>query len=69
MRLSAEIEQRLDSFVARTDRSKVDCLRELIQRGLDDVEDYDLAAEAAGRIGRGEEDIMKADDFWRGLYR
>ncbi|WP_264297130.1 MULTISPECIES: hypothetical protein [unclassified Mesorhizobium] len=44
-------------------------MRELIQRGLDDVEDYDLAAEAAGRIGRGEEDIMKADDFWRGLYR
>ena len=46
--LVPEAEQRIDSLVARTGRSKDFFLKEIIKRGLEDVEDYYLAAEAIG---------------------
>ncbi|MER8771610.1 ribbon-helix-helix protein, CopG family [Mesorhizobium sp. M0092] len=67
IRLSPEVEQRLDFLAAKTGRSKAYYLRELIERGLEDLEDYYLAAEVIERIRRGEEDVMRAEDFWRGL--
>jgi RHH-type rel operon transcriptional repressor/antitoxin RelB len=67
IRLSPEVEQRLDFLAAKTGRSKAYYLRELIERGLEDMEDYYLAAEVLERIRRGEEDVMRAEDFWRGL--
>ncbi|MER8780814.1 ribbon-helix-helix protein, CopG family [Mesorhizobium sp. M1006] len=67
IRLSPEVEQRLDFLAAKTGRSKAYYLRELIERGLEDLEDYYLAAEVVERIRRGEEDVMRAEDFWRGL--
>jgi hypothetical protein len=30
-------------------------------------EDYRVAAEVVERIRRGDEDVLKAEDFWRGL--
>ncbi|MBN9547337.1 MAG: hypothetical protein J0H31_00190 [Alphaproteobacteria bacterium] len=30
-------------------------------------EDYRLAVEVMGRIRRGEEDVLNAEDFWHGL--
>lgn len=67
IRLAPEIEERLDFLAAKTGRSKAYYLRELIERGLEDVEDYYLAAEVLERIRSGEEDVVKAEDFWRGL--
>jgi RHH-type rel operon transcriptional repressor/antitoxin RelB len=67
IRLAPEIEERLDFLAAKTGRSKAYYLRELIERGLEDVEDYYLAAEVLERIRRGEEDVVKSEDFWRGL--
>jgi RHH-type rel operon transcriptional repressor/antitoxin RelB len=67
IRLAPEIEARLDFLAAKTGRSKAYYLRELIERGLEDVEDYYLAAEVLERIRRGEEDTVKSEDFWRGL--
>ncbi|RWN98256.1 ribbon-helix-helix protein, CopG family [Mesorhizobium sp.] len=67
IRLAPEIEERLDFLAARTGRSKAYYLRELIERGLEDVEDYYLAAEVLERIRSGDEDVMTAEDFWRGL--
>ncbi|CAH2396384.1 type II toxin-antitoxin system RelB family antitoxin [Mesorhizobium ventifaucium] len=67
IRLAPEIEERLDFLAAKTGRSKAYYLRELIERGLEDVEDYYLAAEVLERIRSGEEDVMTAEDFWRGL--
>ncbi|TGS10738.1 ribbon-helix-helix protein, CopG family [Mesorhizobium sp. M2E.F.Ca.ET.209.01.1.1] len=67
IRLAPEIEERLDFLAAKTGRSKAYYLRELIERGLEDVEDYYLAAEVLERIRRGEEDVVKNEDFWRGL--
>ncbi|TPK98294.1 MULTISPECIES: ribbon-helix-helix protein, CopG family [unclassified Mesorhizobium] len=67
VRLAPEIEERLEFLAAKTGRSKAYYLRELIERGLEDVEDYYLAAEVLERIRRGEEDVVKSEDFWRGL--
>ncbi|MER9136444.1 ribbon-helix-helix protein, CopG family [Mesorhizobium sp. M0051] len=67
IRLAPEIEERLDFLATKTGRSKAYYLRELIERGLEDIEDYYLAAEVLERIRRGDEDVMKPEDFWRGL--
>lgn len=67
VRLSAETEKRLDVLSAKTGRSKAYYLREMIERGLEDMEDYYLAAEVMERIKRGEEDVMSSEEFWRGL--
>ena len=67
IRLAPEIEERLAFLAAKTGRSKAYYLRELIERGLEDVEDYYLAAEVLERIRRGEEEVVKSEDFWRGL--
>jgi RHH-type rel operon transcriptional repressor/antitoxin RelB len=40
IRLAPEIEQRLDQLVAQTGRAKSYYLRELIEDGLDDLEDF-----------------------------
>jgi RHH-type rel operon transcriptional repressor/antitoxin RelB len=67
IRLAPGIEERLDFLAARTGRSKAYYLRELIERGIEEMEDYYLAAEVVERIRRGEEDVVKGEDFWRGL--
>ena len=45
IQLAPEAEQRIDSLVARTGRSKDFFLGEIIKRGLEDIEDYYLAAD------------------------
>lgn len=67
VRLSAETERRLDTLAAKTGRSKAYYLREIIERGLEDTEDYYLAAEAMERLKRGEDEIISHEEFWRGL--
>lgn len=67
VRLSEETEKRLDALAARTGRSKAFYLREMIENGLDDLEDYYLATEVMERIKRGEEKVMSSEEFWRGL--
>ena len=67
IRLSAETENRLDALAQRTGRSKAYYLRELIEQGLEDLEDYYLAVEVLERIRRGEEDVLTSEEAWRGL--
>ncbi len=43
--LSPEAEQRIDFLVSKTGRTKAFFLGEIIKRGLEDVEDYYLAAD------------------------
>ena len=45
VRLSSEIERRLDALAARTGRSKTVFAREAIETHLDDLEDFYLAEE------------------------
>lgn len=67
VRLSAEAEKRLEVLSAKTGRSKAYYLREMIERGLEEMEDYYLAAEVMERIRRGEEEVISSEEFWRGL--
>ena len=67
VRLSSDTEKRLEVLAAKTGRSKAYYLREMIERGLEDMEDYYLAAEVMERIRRGEEEVLTSEEFWRGL--
>ena len=53
IRLSPEAESRLDFLASSTGRTKTYYLREVIERGLDDMEDYYLAAEVLENIRKG----------------
>lgn len=55
IRLEPDIEARLDALAQRTGRTKAYYLRELINNGLEDLEDYYDAVEISERIRRGEE--------------
>ena len=67
IRLAPETERRLDFLSAQTGRTKAFYLREIIERGLDDAEDYYLAAEVLQRIRKGDEQVHAADDVRRDL--
>ncbi|MDX8466389.1 DUF6290 family protein [Mesorhizobium sp. VK23B] len=67
IRLSPELERRIESLATKTGQSKAQCIRDFVERGLEDLEDYYLAAEVVERIARGEERVVSAEDFWHGL--
>ena len=54
LRLAPETEQRLDFLASQTGRTKAFYLRDMIERGLGDMEDYYLAAEVLERLRRSE---------------
>ena len=57
IRLSPDAEKRLDSLAAQTGRTKAFYLRQMIENGLDDLEDYYLADEVLERVRQGKEKI------------
>ncbi|TAM97173.1 MAG: ribbon-helix-helix protein, CopG family [Rhizobiaceae bacterium] len=67
IRLDPETEKRLDHLVARTGRTKAYYLRELIARGLEDIEDYYLATDALERLRKGEEQIHSSAEVRKEL--
>lgn len=60
IRLSPKAEQRLDFLAAQTGRTKAFYLRQMIENGLDDLEDYYLAADVLEKVRRGEEKIYSS---------
>ena len=62
IRLSPETEQRIDLLAAKTGRPKAFYLREMIKRGLDDMEDYYLAADVLERVRKGEEPVYSSEE-------
>lgn len=67
IRLSPETEQRLALLASQTGRTKAFYLRELIDRGLQDIEDYYLAADVLERIRKGQERVHSAADVRKEL--
>jgi RHH-type rel operon transcriptional repressor/antitoxin RelB len=63
IRLAPNIEQRLNQLAAQTGRAKSYYLRELIEGGLDDLEDYYLADAAMERIRKGQETLIGSDQL------
>lgn len=62
IRLPQETEQRLDFLAAKTGRTKAYYLRTIIEQGLDEMEDYYLAADVLERVKQGTEAIHSASD-------
>ena len=67
IRLAPETERRLDLLASQTGRTRAFYLRELIERGIEDLEDYYLAAEVLERIRKGGEPVHAAADVRRDL--
>jgi RHH-type transcriptional regulator, rel operon repressor / antitoxin RelB len=62
IRLTPEVEQRLDFLASNTGRTKAFYLREIIEQGLEDMEDYYLATDVLERVRKGQEQIHSAAD-------
>ena len=67
VQLSAETEERLEFLVSETGLTKSSILQEIIERGLDDVEDYYLAAQVLERVRSGQERVFSSDEVRRDL--
>jgi RHH-type rel operon transcriptional repressor/antitoxin RelB len=67
IRLKPEVEQRLDFLATQTGRTKAFYLRELITRGMEDLEDYYLAASVLERVRKGEEEIISSADVRKAI--
>ena len=67
VQLSPEVEERLELLISQTGLSKSSILSEIIERGLDDVEDYYLAVEVLERIRAGKERVYSSAEVRRDL--
>ncbi|EPU3936687.1 type II toxin-antitoxin system RelB family antitoxin [Morganella morganii] len=62
IRLSDDIETRLESLAKQTGRTKTFYAREAILTHLEDLEDYYLSAETVSKIRSGEELVYSSKD-------
>jgi RHH-type rel operon transcriptional repressor/antitoxin RelB len=60
IRLSPELGNRLDQLAAKTGRTKAFYLRQIIETGIAEMEDYYLAADTLERIRKGQEKVYSA---------
>ncbi|WP_096698397.1 DUF6290 family protein [Polaromonas sp. AER18D-145] len=67
IRLDPITEQRLGNLAAKTGRTKAFYLRELVTNGLEDLEDYYLAAATMERVRKGEEKVYSAAEVRKDL--
>ncbi len=67
IRLAPETERRLDFLALQTGRTKAFYLREVIERGLEDMEDYYLAADVLERLRQGTEKVYPSADVRKSL--
>ena len=67
IRLDPEVEQRLDHLAAQTGRAKSYYLRELIEGGLEDLEDFYLADATMERVRRGSEKLLDSNQVRKNL--
>jgi RHH-type rel operon transcriptional repressor/antitoxin RelB len=67
IRLEPEVEERLNFLATQTGRTKAFYLRELITRGMEDLEDYYLAADVLERVRKGEEEVLSSSEVRRSL--
>ena len=65
--LSPEIEERLTLLESETGRSKESLLREMVERGIDDIEDYYLCIEVLERVRAGKERAYSSAEVRREL--
>ncbi len=62
IRLAPETEQRLDFLAAHTGRTKAFYLRQIIEQGIAELEDYYPAVDVLERVRKGAEPVHAATD-------
>lgn len=67
IRLAQETEARLNFLAAHTGRTKAYYLREIIEQGIEDMEDYYLAMDVLDRVRKGEEQVHSSADVRKEL--
>ncbi len=67
IRLSDDIETRLESLAKQTGRTKTFYAREAILTHLEDLEDYYLSAEIVAKIRCGDELVYSSEDVRKTL--
>jgi len=67
VRLAPEMEERLDFLAKHTRRMKAYYLRELVERGMDALEDYYLSADVLERVRKGMEPVYSSSDVRKEL--
>ena len=67
IQLPADAEQRLDFLAEQTGRTKDVCLREIFERGLEDMEDYYLAVEVLKRVRDGGKQVYSTAEVKESL--
>ena len=67
IRLNPETERRLEFLATQTGRTKAFYLREIIERGLEEMEDYYLAADVVERLRQGDERVYSAAEVRKDL--
>ena len=65
--MSTETEERISLLASLTGRTKAFHIREIIDRGLEDMEDYYLAADVLERVREGRERVHSAADVRHAL--
>lgn len=67
VRLAPETERRLDNLASQTGRTKAYYLREMIERGIGEMEDYYLAADVLERVRKGQEQVHSSAEIRKDL--
>ena len=67
IRLSPELSDRLDRLAARTARTKAFYLRQIIEAGLSEMEEYYLAADTLKRVRKGREKVHSSTSVRKDL--
>ena len=65
--LPQEFETRLKALADKSGQSADDQRRQIIDLGMEDLEDYYAGQEVLGRIVRGDEKVLSSEEFWRGM--
>ena len=67
IRLAPETERRIDYLASQTGRTKAYYLREMIEQGIEEMEDYYLAADVLERIRKVQEKVHSSAEVRQDL--
>ena len=67
IRLAPELSDRLDRLALKTGRTKAFYLREIIESGIAEAEEYYLAAGTLARVSKGQEKVHSAASIRKDL--
>lgn len=67
IRLAPETEQRLAYLASQTGRTKAYYLRQIIEQGIEEMEDYYLAANVLERVRQNQEQVYSSADVRKDL--